>query len=88
MFNVKDPGKYTRSMRPLVPRSREEQLALYARGPDDLDAALAGPSREDLDQARAGQWTIRQITCRLTQSTPKRGMGWSPRAMQMFLISQ
>ena len=41
--------------RPLVPRSREEQLALYARGPDDLEAALAGLSREDLGQARAGQ---------------------------------
>src|SRR5918912_1986730 len=47
--------------RPLVPRSREELLALYARGPDDLEAALAGLSREDLDQAHWGQWTIRQI---------------------------
>jgi hypothetical protein len=61
MLNVKDPGKYTRSVRPLVPRSREEQLALYARGPDDLEAALAGLSGEDLDQVRSGQWTIRQI---------------------------
>ena len=61
MLNVKDPGKYNRSVRPLVPRSREEQLALYARGPDDLEAALAGLSGEDLDQVRSGQWTIRQI---------------------------
>jgi hypothetical protein len=61
MLNVKDPGKYTRSVRPLVPRSHEEQLALYARGPDDLEAALAGLSGEDLDQVRSGQWTIRQI---------------------------
>jgi DinB superfamily len=61
MLNVKDPGQYTRSVQPLVPRSREEQMALYARGPDDLEAALAGLSREDLDQARWGQWTIRQI---------------------------
>ena len=51
----------TRPARPLVPRSREEQLALYARGPDDLEAALAGLSREDLDQARSGHRTIRQI---------------------------
>jgi DinB superfamily len=61
MLNVKDPRKYTRSVRPLVPRSPEEQLALYARGPDELEAALAGLSREDLDQARFGHWTIRQI---------------------------
>jgi DinB superfamily len=61
MLNVKDAGKHTRGVQPLVPRSREEQLALYARGPDDLEAALAGLSREDLDQARWGQWTIRQI---------------------------
>jgi hypothetical protein len=61
MLNVKDAGKYTCSVRPLVPRSREEQLALYAQGPDDLEAALAGLSTEDLDQARSGQWTIRQI---------------------------
>ena len=61
MLNVKDPGQYTRSVQPLVPRSRQEQLALYARAPDDLDAVLAGLSREDLDQARSGQWTIRQI---------------------------
>jgi DinB superfamily len=61
MLNVQDRRKYTRSVRPLVPRSPEEQLALYARGPDELEAALAGLSREDLDQARFGQWTIRQI---------------------------
>jgi hypothetical protein len=36
----------------------EEHLAPYAWGPDDLEAALAGLSREDLDQARAEQWTI------------------------------
>jgi hypothetical protein len=61
MLNVKNPGTYTRSLRPLVPRSPEEQLVLYARGPEELEAALAGLSREDLDQARSGQWTIRQI---------------------------
>jgi hypothetical protein len=61
MLTMKDPSGYTRSWQLLVPRSPEEQLALYARGPDDLDAALAGLSNEDLDQARLGQWTIRQI---------------------------
>jgi hypothetical protein len=64
MVNVKDLGQYTRSMRLLVPRllkEHEEQLVLYAQGPDDLEAALAGLSREELDQARPGLWTIRQI---------------------------
>src|SRR2546423_7641201 len=61
MLNVKDPGGCTRSLRPLVQRSPEEQLALYALGPDELEAALAGLSPEDFDQARAGQRTIRQI---------------------------
>ena len=61
MVIVKDPGQYTRRVRPLVPRSpeeHEEQLAPYAWGPDDLDVAPAGLSREDLDRARAEQWTI------------------------------
>jgi DinB superfamily len=61
MLTVKDPGGSTRSWRPLAPRSPEEQLALYAQGPDELDAALAGLSSEDLDQMRMGPWTIRQI---------------------------
>ena len=61
MLNVKDPGGCTRSLRSLVHRSPEEQLALYALGPDELEAALAGLSSEEFDQARAGQWTIRQI---------------------------
>jgi hypothetical protein len=61
MVNVKDPAKYTRRVRSLVPRSpqeHEEQLAPYVCGPDDLEAALAGLSKAELDQARAEQWTI------------------------------
>jgi hypothetical protein len=61
MVTVKDPGDYTGSLGCLVPGVPEEHLALYARGPDELEAALAGLSREDLDQARARQRTIRQI---------------------------
>ena len=61
MLNVRDPGSDTYSLWPLVPRSLEEQLALYAQGPDELDAALAGLSEEDLDRVRAGQPTIRQL---------------------------
>jgi hypothetical protein len=62
MLNVKDPGQDTRSVQPCMPRSPEEHLALYAWGPDDLQATLAGLSREDLDQARAGQWAIICLT--------------------------
>src|SRR5213082_1991648 len=65
MLNVKNSDRYTRSVRFLGPRSpeeHEEHLVLYARGPDDLEAALAGLCREELDQARpGGLWTIRQI---------------------------
>src|SRR4051794_24895251 len=59
--NVKHPGRDTHSLWPLVPRSPEEQLALYARRPVELEAALAGLSSEDLDQVRVGPGTIRQI---------------------------
>ncbi|TMV51641.1 glyoxalase [Paenibacillus mesophilus] len=39
----------------------EDILALYASGPDRLEAALAGLDEEDLDMAIApGKWTIRQ----------------------------
>jgi hypothetical protein len=61
MVNVKDPAKYTRRVRSLVPRSpqeHEEQLARYAWGPDDLEAALAELARDELHQARAEQWTV------------------------------
>src|SRR5437764_13776985 len=61
MLNVEDSGKYTRSLRLLVQRSPQEHLALYAMGPDELEAALAGLSREDLYRAGAGLRTIRQI---------------------------
>ena len=61
MLNMKDPGGHICTCQPFVPRSVEEYLAPYAQGPDDLDAALAGLCREDLDQVRVGQRTIRQL---------------------------
>ncbi|HEY7347607.1 MAG TPA: DinB family protein [Ktedonobacterales bacterium] len=42
--------------------SLEESLARYARGVDELDAALAGISEQELDLKQpAGEWSIRQI---------------------------
>jgi hypothetical protein len=84
MLNVKDPGQYTRSVRPLVPRSpeeHEEQLAPYAWGPDDLEAALAGLSREDLDQARAEQWTIICLAPGLNACGSRASLGAAMRAV-------
>ncbi|GAA3399500.1 DinB family protein [Paenibacillus hodogayensis] len=44
----------------------EHILALYASGPDKLEAALAGLTEPDLDRAIApGKWTIRQQTLHL-----------------------
>ena len=43
-------------------QSREEILAQYVAGPDDLERALEGLEEADLDAAREpGKWTIRQI---------------------------
>jgi len=81
MLNEKDPSKYTRSVRPLVPRSPEEQLALYARGPDDLEAARAWPQsstplaagarRVHHGQPHAAPWCCR----RMYASACSRGSG-------------
>ena len=80
MLNVKDPGGCTRSLRPLVQRSPEEQLALYALGPDELEAALAGLSREELDQARAEQWTIICLAPGLSACGSRASLGAAMRA--------
>jgi hypothetical protein len=84
MVNVKDSGKYTRRVRPLVPRSpeeHEEQLAPYAWGPDDLEATLAGLSREDLDKARAEQWTIICLAPGLNARDSRASLGAAMRAV-------
>jgi len=49
--------------------SAEERLALYAAGPDKLEAALGGLSESDLDVSVApGEWTIRQIVHHVADS--------------------
>jgi catechol 2,3-dioxygenase-like lactoylglutathione lyase family enzyme len=59
---VKDPDGYTLQFIANAPRSSEEGLALYARGPQELEAALAGLSEADLLLSReTGEWSIRAI---------------------------
>ena len=86
MLNVKDPGTYTRRVRPLVPRSPEEhevQLAPYAWGPDDLEATLAGLSKEDLDRARREQWTIICLAPGLSAGGSRASLGAAMRAVML-----
>jgi len=60
---VRDPDGHTlRFLLKPTKRPRGELLALYRRGPDELAAALADLSAEELDHSRQpGEWTIRQI---------------------------
>jgi hypothetical protein len=84
MVNVKDPGKYTRSVRhegPHSPEEHEAHLAPYAWGPDDLEAAPAGLSREDLDQARAEHWTIICLAPGLGAGGARASLGAAMRAI-------
>jgi catechol 2,3-dioxygenase-like lactoylglutathione lyase family enzyme len=61
-LEVVDPDGYIISYRAPVAHTPADVLARYARGPDDVEAALAGLSEADLDLARApDEWTIRQI---------------------------
>ena len=61
-FTIKDPSNYTISYIQRVQRSPEETRALYSRGGDDVEAALAGLSEVDFDLTRAPEeWSIRQI---------------------------
>lgn len=59
---VKDPDGYILGFLAPAHYSPEEGLALYARGPKELEAALVGLSEADLHLARAeGEWSIRAI---------------------------
>lgn len=61
-LRLKDPNGYTLEYISLVQRSSEEELALYERMPDELDAALAGLSESDFELSKeAGSWSIHYI---------------------------
>jgi catechol 2,3-dioxygenase-like lactoylglutathione lyase family enzyme len=59
---VKDPDGYVLDFVAPAHYSPEEGLELYASGPQELEAAVAGLSEADLNLARAeGEWSIRAI---------------------------
>lgn len=62
VLHVQDPDGYKLNFWAPAQRTSEEMIALYVAGIDELEAALAGLSEQDLDMARDGSdWTIRQI---------------------------
>jgi catechol 2,3-dioxygenase-like lactoylglutathione lyase family enzyme len=62
ILRVTDPDNYTLSFSQPVQHTFTESLDLYLRGVDELEAAIAGLSDQDLDfSRRPGDWTIRQI---------------------------
>jgi catechol 2,3-dioxygenase-like lactoylglutathione lyase family enzyme len=66
---VKDPDGYTLQFIANAPLSSEEGLALYARGPQELEAALAGLSEADLHLSCAeGEWSICAIVQHLADT--------------------
>lgn len=68
-LTIKDPSNYTISYIQRAQRSPEETLALYTRGGDDVEAALAGLTEADLDLTRAPEeWSIRQIVHHLAET--------------------
>ena len=61
-LRVKDPDGYTLEFIAPAERSPEEHLALYARMPAELDAALSGLSGSDLELSKeSGSWSISSI---------------------------
>ena len=66
-LTIKDPNNYTIIF--VQQRSPEKTRALYTRGADDVEAALAGLTEADLDLTRApDKWSIRQIVHHLAES--------------------
>lgn len=68
-LSIKDANNYTISYIQRLQHSPEEIIALYARGGDDMEAALAGLAEADLDLTRApDEWSIRQIVHHLAET--------------------
>lgn len=68
-LTITDPSGYRIIYIQRAQRSPEETLALYARGGEDVEAALAELTEADLDLTRApDEWSIRQIVHHLSES--------------------
>jgi catechol 2,3-dioxygenase-like lactoylglutathione lyase family enzyme len=68
-LSIKDPSNYTISYIQRRQRSPKETRALYARGGEDVEVALAGLTEADLDLTRApDEWSIRQIIHHLAET--------------------
>lgn len=68
-LTIIDPSDYKIVYIQRRQRTPEETLALYARGGEDVEAALAGLSEADFDLKRApGEWSIREIVHHLSES--------------------
>ena len=66
-LSMKDPSNYTILF--VQQRSPEKTRALFLRGGDDLEAAVAGLAETDLDLTRGpGEWSIRQIVHHLAET--------------------
>ncbi len=66
-LSIKDPNDYTILF--VQQRSPEKTRALYIRGGDDVEAALAGLAETDLDLTRGpNEWSIRQIVHHLAET--------------------
>jgi catechol 2,3-dioxygenase-like lactoylglutathione lyase family enzyme len=69
-MKVIDPDGYVLLLYSAAQRSSQETLALFVKGPDELEAALHGLSEADFDLVRAnGEWSIRTIVHHLADST-------------------
>ncbi len=66
-LSIKDPSNYTILF--VQQRSPEKTRAVYARGGDDVQAAVAGLAEADLDLTRGpNEWSIRQIVHHLAET--------------------
>ncbi len=68
-LTITDPSGYKLVYTQRQQRTPAETLALYARGGEDVEAALAGLSEAGFDLTRGpGEWSIRQIVHHLAES--------------------
>ena len=66
-LRLQDPNGYTLEFIAPAERSPQESVALYARMPGELDAALSGLSASEFDLSKeAGSWSISYIVHHLT----------------------